>query len=101
MRTNYLKTEEILFQSLPVKFGFHSKNITPIEERYKESLAAFKLGKPDIPFISCMHGGFAEVLSQEHFWRSQDDLFFLKNNRKAPRRQSKYLYRFEPLWRLD
>jgi bacillaene synthase trans-acting acyltransferase len=65
---DYLKTKEIIFQSLPVKYGFHSKNINPIEGRYKELLSAFKLNKPVIPFISCMRGDFTEVLSQEHLW---------------------------------
>ncbi len=65
---NYLKTKEIIFLTLPVKFGFHSKNINPIENQYKEFLATFRHKKPVIPFISCTKADFVEDLTPTHFW---------------------------------
>jgi hypothetical protein len=32
----YLKTKEVLFQALQVEYGFHSKNVNPIENKYQE-----------------------------------------------------------------
>lgn len=65
---NYLKTKEVLFQALPVGYGFHSKNVNPIKNHYKEFLATFQPKQPAIPFISCMEADFVRVLTPTHFW---------------------------------
>jgi bacillaene synthase trans-acting acyltransferase len=76
---DYLKTKEILFQSLPVKYGFHSDNINPLENPYKEFLATLGIKRPTIPFVSCIGGSFTEVSSAEHFWDViRQPIFFQK-----------------------
>lgn len=64
----YLKNKEILFQTLPIRYGFHSANIEPIEGEYKKKLAKISYNKPEMPVISCLLTGSIGNISPEHFW---------------------------------
>lgn len=64
----YLKSKEILFQELPVKYGFHSANIDPVENEYKKILSNFTYKSPEIPFLSCLPAGSIKSIEREHFW---------------------------------
>jgi bacillaene synthase trans-acting acyltransferase len=63
-----LKSKEILFQTLPVRYGFHSANIEPIRSEYKKKLSNFIFKNPEIPVISCLSAGSIENICPEHFW---------------------------------
>jgi bacillaene synthase trans-acting acyltransferase len=65
---NYLKTEEIFFQTLPVNYGFHSKNVAPIENQYKEYLGNYSWMECKIPIISCMLNDTITTIPPSHFW---------------------------------
>jgi bacillaene synthase trans-acting acyltransferase len=64
----YLKTNDILFLTLPVRYGFHSSNIDPIASEYQSFLASYRYQKPDIPIISSLSGGPAPEIAAAHFW---------------------------------
>ena len=64
----YLKSRKIIFQNLPVRYGFHSSNIDPIGGEYKKSLCKFSFEKPKIPIISCLSSSIIKDVSSEHFW---------------------------------
>jgi bacillaene synthase trans-acting acyltransferase len=63
----YLKSREVLFQTLPVRYGFHSSNIDPVEGEYKQFLGKFLLKKPNVPIISCLNEQVTEFYP-DHFW---------------------------------
>lgn len=64
----YLKREGIIFQTLPVRYGFHSANIEPIEREYKKKLSNLTFNHPQVPFISCVSAGSVDDIDSEHFW---------------------------------
>lgn len=64
----HLKSKEILFQTLPVNYGFHSANMEPIKSEYKKKLSNFIFKNPEIPVISCLSAGSIEKIFSEHFW---------------------------------
>jgi bacillaene synthase trans-acting acyltransferase len=64
----YLKIKEILYQTLPIRYGFHSANIEPIEGEYKKKLAKISYKKPEMPVISCLLTGSIGNNCPEHFW---------------------------------
>lgn len=64
----YLKTKDILFQALPVKYGFHSRNIEIIENDYKKLITSVSIKEPEITLYSCMLGKRIESISPEYFW---------------------------------
>lgn len=64
----YLKTKDILFQALPVRYGFHSRNIDPIENDYKKFLSSISMKKPQIRICSCMLGKHIESIAPKYFW---------------------------------
>jgi bacillaene synthase trans-acting acyltransferase len=64
----YLKTKNFIFQVLPVRYGFHSSNIAPIESEYAAFLSKLSFKKPKIPVISCSLSGCATDFSDKYFW---------------------------------
>jgi len=64
----HLKIKDVIFQALPVRYGFHSSNIAPIESEYAEILSKLSFRKPEIPVISCLLSGFATNFSDKYFW---------------------------------
>jgi trans-AT polyketide synthase, acyltransferase and oxidoreductase domains len=64
----YLKNHNILFQPLPVTYGFHSSYIDPAEPAVKDELQHLSLHPPRISYISCLHGAVLEQIPLDHFW---------------------------------
>lgn len=64
----YLQAHEILFQVLPVRYGFHSSNIDPIGEQSRKNLCNFSLKKNGIPVVSCLSGELVSDIFPGHFW---------------------------------
>jgi bacillaene synthase trans-acting acyltransferase len=64
----YLRNKGVVFQRLPVGYGFHSSNIIPIENEYKTFLRKFVLKKPEVPIISCSLSDFVTEFSNTYFW---------------------------------
>jgi bacillaene synthase trans-acting acyltransferase len=66
---HYLKNSNILYQTLPVQYGFHSANIDPIEHEYRRFLAKLSFQKPKIPVISCLNGYVLGGVTEDLYWR--------------------------------
>ncbi|MBP2630735.1 MAG: 6-deoxyerythronolide-B synthase [Firmicutes bacterium] len=64
----YLKDRNILFQTLPVRYGFHSSNIDSMESEYKEFLYKSSFKKAKMSVISCLTSGCITEVSPEFFW---------------------------------
>jgi len=65
---DYLKTKKILFQTLPVRYGFHSANIDPIANPFKKSLQSFKFRRPEIPIISSLLNKRVLEITPDYLW---------------------------------
>jgi bacillaene synthase trans-acting acyltransferase len=64
----HLKSRGGFFRALPVRYGFHSSNIDPIEHEYKTFLHEFSFKRPEIPVISCLLSGHVTEFSPGYFW---------------------------------
>ncbi|MCG8569828.1 MAG: ACP S-malonyltransferase [Spirochaetes bacterium] len=49
----FLKQKNILFQQLPVHYGFHSQSIEPMLLAYQKYLKTIPIKQPQLPLISC------------------------------------------------
>jgi bacillaene synthase trans-acting acyltransferase len=79
----YLRTKEILFLTLPVRYGFHSANMEPIEGEFKKKLGEISYKKPEIPVISCLLTGSIRNICPEHFWNViRKPIYFQKTIQK-------------------
>lgn len=63
-----LKHRAILYQSLPVSYGYHSSFIDPAAAPFKEYLKAKACRSPGIPFVSGLYGTSLSDFSPEYFW---------------------------------
>jgi bacillaene synthase trans-acting acyltransferase len=89
----HLKTKDLVFQALPVRYGFHSSNIDPIENEYKMFLSKFLFKKPNIPVISCLLSGCVTNFSANYFWNiTRQPICFQKTiNKLEEQGQLKYI----------
>lgn len=75
----YLKDRNILFQTLPVRYGFHSSNIDSIESEYEKFLYKSSFKKAKISVISCLTSGCITEVSPQFFWDvSRQPIYFQK-----------------------
>jgi trans-AT polyketide synthase/acyltransferase/oxidoreductase domain-containing protein len=65
---DFLKTQDVIYQVLPVAFGFHSGSI----DSAKEAITGFRPNgshdKPLYPFISCLSGARITKIPATYFW---------------------------------
>jgi bacillaene synthase trans-acting acyltransferase len=64
----YLINNDIVFQTLPVKYGFHSSNIMPIESDYKSLLCKISFNNAEIQVIACSLNDCVTRFSATYFW---------------------------------
>ncbi|MCC5467073.1 acyltransferase domain-containing protein [Pelosinus baikalensis] len=64
----YLINRNITFQTIPVRYGFHSSNIDSIENEYIKKIHKIFFKKPGIPIISSLLSGNAIEFSPKYFW---------------------------------
>ncbi|MCX7923142.1 MAG: acyltransferase domain-containing protein [Clostridia bacterium] len=64
----YLKERSILFQELPVQYGFHSSLIEPAAKLYLEFLKKKEYKSPCIPIVSCLSGNMVSEISSDYLW---------------------------------
>ncbi|WP_106794047.1 acyltransferase domain-containing protein [Aquimarina sp. Aq78] len=65
-----LNKENVISQILPVKYGFHTKLIDPIEEAYKQIFRDIKVVSPEIPVISSLQTGTVRELNGDYVWKA-------------------------------
>ncbi len=64
----YLKQNDIVCQSLPVRYGFHSSFIDSAASVFKQYILKKTYQPPRIPFMSGLHGITLKKISPEYFW---------------------------------
>lgn len=65
----FLREREVLYQPLPVKYGFHSSLIDPAARTCLDFLGTVRVDSPVIPVVSCCTGTQLFTYSSDHFWR--------------------------------
>ena len=65
-----LQKENIISQILPVKYGFHTRLIDPIEPVFKQIFEDVEVGLPKIPLISSSHEGTVLELNGDYLWKT-------------------------------
>ena len=65
---NCLIKKDILFQTLPVKYGFHTELIDPIKEEFKQAIRKMNLLPAKIPIISISRRGIVQEFNEDYFW---------------------------------
>lgn len=63
-----LRAQGKIVQDLPVRQGFHTELIDPIEEEVKELARGLPWGPPRLPLVSCLKAGLAETLDEQYVW---------------------------------
>ncbi len=66
----YLRQKGVCFQSLPVEFGYHSKNIDPAYSAYTKILDSVSFNKLRLPLYSTVTTRRIDYLNDGHFWRT-------------------------------
>lgn len=64
----FLKTRRLMYQTLPVQYGFHSPNVDPLNDEYLNFLSNFRMNEPQMAMISCVTGEQLTEVSPEYFW---------------------------------
>lgn len=65
-----LNKKTILSQILPVKYGFHTELIDPIEEECKQLVREVKLSAPKTPVISSIKAGLVQEFNADYLWKA-------------------------------
>ncbi len=63
-----LKELDILYQVLPVAYGFHSSLIDQSAEEYKKFIEYNTYGSPQIGFASCVSGRLLSEIPKSYLW---------------------------------
>jgi acyl transferase domain-containing protein len=64
-----LKQRNMISQRLPVNYGFHTRLIDPIEEKFKQLGKGIHFSESRIPIISCLKSKEIEKMNEDHFWK--------------------------------
>lgn len=64
----YLEEQSIIYQILPVTYGFHSSLIDPADPSNRNYTAGISRNKPIVPLISSMDGDTKLQLTDNFFW---------------------------------
>lgn len=65
---NGLTRNNKLFQKLPVKYGFHTELMDPIEKEFKQFVRNIEMGSMTIPIISSLSHQTVEETDADFFW---------------------------------
>ncbi|QIC04382.1 ACP S-malonyltransferase [Brevibacillus sp. 7WMA2] len=65
---SYLENQNILFQRIPVSFGFHSRCIDPIKDEFTTFLKKIDVRMPKIPIVSCVDAQIHNFLPRDYLW---------------------------------
>ncbi len=65
-----LDKRNILSQLLPVRYGFHTKLIDPVEEDCRRLAGSLKMSPGQVPMISSLAGEVIQDLHREQFWEA-------------------------------
>lgn len=66
---NYLKSNNIIFQNLPVKCAFHSEHLEHLKNQLLEEESRYKINDVQIPLISCCEKErIIKDIKFGHFW---------------------------------
>ncbi|MBO9699898.1 MAG: acyltransferase domain-containing protein [Sporocytophaga sp.] len=63
-----LNNINIISQVLPVKYGFHTELIDPIEEEFKQVVKKIKFSSASVPIISASRNEVIKELKEDYLW---------------------------------
>lgn len=64
----FLREKGIVFQSLPVSYGFHSTLLDSAEAEVKAIFSSKDIKAPGVPFVSCVDSRVLDRLREDYFW---------------------------------
>jgi acyl transferase domain-containing protein len=64
----FLKSRDVLFQRLPVRYPFHSPWIDAAQAPFLAAAAALHTHEARIPMLCCATAGYVERLPADYFW---------------------------------
>ncbi len=67
---DFLKSRDIIYQTLPVSYAFHSRCIDEAELIYKTVLRTKNIVRPSIKCISCVTGCIISEINQDYLWET-------------------------------
>ncbi|GAA0894702.1 acyltransferase domain-containing protein [Fulvivirga kasyanovii] len=65
-----LNKKSIMSQILPVKYGFHTELIDPIEEECKQLVHHVSISAPKVPMISSLNEGIVQQPDGDYLWKA-------------------------------
>ncbi|MDR3059666.1 MAG: acyltransferase domain-containing protein [Prevotella sp.] len=63
-----LSKRNVISQVLPIKYGFHTKMIDPIESECKQLIRDIDINKANIPLISSLNTKSIDKFDEHYFW---------------------------------
>ena len=63
-----LSQKNIIFQRLPVNYGFHTPLMDTIEQHVNRCAGGLNWGAPKIPIVSCVSAGALEAVDTKYIW---------------------------------
>lgn len=82
----------ILFQELPISYGFHSKLIDLARIPYFLDIKKTIFSLPTIPFFSCIQKEIINKVSPEHFWNITRNILDLSATINSIEKNGSYIY---------
>lgn len=58
----------LISQKLPIKYGFHTELIDPIESEFKKLISKLSISSIGIPLISSLKNEAVQEISKDYFW---------------------------------
>ena len=65
---NLLKEGKVIYNELPVRFGFHSYAVDEIREAYMQVMDTITINNPQIPILSSVQGEEIHYISKDYLW---------------------------------
>lgn len=88
----FIESLGIVYQRLPVSYGFHSSLIDPAANYYLHFIRDKYYAKPQISLMSCLYGTQLTELPSDYFWQiARQPLKFPKAIRELEKEQSQNL----------
>lgn len=63
-----LTNNSIIYQKLPVNYGFHTQLIDPVEQKFKRLVRQISFSSIAIPTISSVKSGFLTEVTEHYLW---------------------------------
>ncbi len=65
----WLNNKNIAYQKLPVNYGFHTKLLNPLEQKWRQLIEEMDFFSMRIPIISSSYSKILQDVDEEYFWQ--------------------------------